>query len=602
METALVNTIETETEYQHRATFSPEDNKIRIYPAYRLDKEEYAKVKAAGFAWAPKQGIFFAPSWTPDREDLALEMAGEIEDEDTSLVDRAADRAERFEGYQEKRAMEAGMVHKNVQDLCDGIPLGQPILCGHHSERHARKHAEQIENGMRKAIRLWDTSEYWKQRAAGALQHAKYKELPAVRARRIKTIEAEIRKLKAEYTPKNPDQIINQQPWSCPICRETFCKVHPEAKTEVPHVFCGASRGGCWIQVSRLPKIEQANKRWIEHAENRLIYEKAMLDEQGAGDLIKPKARPKQLPLLNYKAPEGFIMIPDKWHRGEMKRFDQVEMTKEQYSRIYDDYRGTETVENSHRVRIAITRIAGQEYGRKDVCVFLTDSKVHDKPELVINTPTVNKIPATEAPTVDKNPEPEIKQNIEAMKETLRTGIKTVAVPQLFPTPPDLAERMVNFAEINPGDRVLEPSAGTGNIIDTILGLNVDCWIEIVEKNLSLVDVLASKYHKPVICGDFLEKTLFELGGKFDKIIMNPPFENGSDILHIKHALTFLKPGGRLVALCANGPRQQKELKPLAAYWEDLPEGTFKNAGTMVNTAMMMRDNQAIKPHTVDKI
>lgn len=34
--------------------------------------------------------------------------------------------------------------------LADAIPLGQPILCGHHSERHARRDAERIHNNMSK--------------------------------------------------------------------------------------------------------------------------------------------------------------------------------------------------------------------------------------------------------------------------------------------------------------------------------------------------------------------------------------------------------------------------------------------------------------------
>ena len=38
---------------EHSATYSPEDNKLRLYPACRLDADEYAKVKAAGFIWAP---------------------------------------------------------------------------------------------------------------------------------------------------------------------------------------------------------------------------------------------------------------------------------------------------------------------------------------------------------------------------------------------------------------------------------------------------------------------------------------------------------------------------------------------------------------------
>lgn len=47
---------------------------------------------------------------------------------------------------------------------------------------------------MRRAVHMWETAEYWQQRAAGALRHAKYKERPAVRARRIKRIEADLRK------------------------------------------------------------------------------------------------------------------------------------------------------------------------------------------------------------------------------------------------------------------------------------------------------------------------------------------------------------------------------------------------------------------------
>lgn len=145
----------------HTATYSPDDNKLRLYPAYRLGAEEYARVKAAGFKWAPKQELFVAPAWGPERADLLLEMCGEIGDEDTSLIDRAEDRAERFEDYSDSRAADAAAAHSAVRRIADGIPLGQPILVGHHSEKHARKDAERIENGMRKAVKMWETSKYW---------------------------------------------------------------------------------------------------------------------------------------------------------------------------------------------------------------------------------------------------------------------------------------------------------------------------------------------------------------------------------------------------------------------------------------------------------
>lgn len=187
---------ETDVEYRGlSATYDPADNKLRLYCVSRLSQATYERVKAAGFRWAGAQKLWVAPAWTPGREDLLTELCGEIGDEDTSLVDRAEERADRFQDYSHNRQREADQAHAAVERICDGIPLGQPILVGHHSERHARKDQERIHNGMRKAIDCWKTSEYWKDRAQGALGHARYKELPAVRARRIKTIEADKRKM-----------------------------------------------------------------------------------------------------------------------------------------------------------------------------------------------------------------------------------------------------------------------------------------------------------------------------------------------------------------------------------------------------------------------
>lgn len=70
----------------YRATYSPDDNKLRLYAASRLDQETYKKVHDAGFRWAPKQALFVAPAWTPGREDVLLSLAGEIEDEDSTLA------------------------------------------------------------------------------------------------------------------------------------------------------------------------------------------------------------------------------------------------------------------------------------------------------------------------------------------------------------------------------------------------------------------------------------------------------------------------------------------------------------------------------------
>jgi protein-L-isoaspartate O-methyltransferase len=92
--------------------------------------------------------------------------------------------------------------------------------------------------------------------------------------------------------------------------------------------------------------------------------------------------------------------------------------------------------------------------------------------------------------------------------------------------------------------------------------------------------------------GDFLECN-HEIG-TFDRILMNPPFANGQDIKHITHALRYLSPGGRLVAICANGLRQNDKLRPIVdargGIWEELPPDTFIGAGTGVRTVLLTMD------------
>src|SRR5690606_1577391 len=115
------------------ATYSPEDNKLRLYAASRLSAATYARVKAAGFKLAPKQELFVCPRWRPEAEDLLLELCGEIGDEDSSPEERSADRAERFSGYRDKRRAEA-------TGHADTFDAG-PQVFGHQNRSRAERQA-----------------------------------------------------------------------------------------------------------------------------------------------------------------------------------------------------------------------------------------------------------------------------------------------------------------------------------------------------------------------------------------------------------------------------------------------------------------------------
>ena len=243
------------------ATYSPEDNKLRLYSLHRLDSETYQRVKAAGFKWAPKQELFVAPAWTPRREDLLLELCGEIGDEDYSPEERAADRAERFTNYRDKRRSEAG-------DHADRFESG-PSVFGHQNARRAERQAERHDRQRTNAVSQWSKAEYWQTRTAGVIRHALHKSSASVRRGRILTLEAELRKVIAEYTPAhNPPQVALTTGWN--------------DDEPSPHVWCGPKgRGGRWVKVADLEAIKAGNARWVNHYEMRLTYEKAMLAEEG---------------------------------------------------------------------------------------------------------------------------------------------------------------------------------------------------------------------------------------------------------------------------------------------------------------------------------
>ena len=312
------------------ATYDPADNKLRLRAATRLPRDLYDRVRAAGFIWAPKQDLFVAPMWTPEREDLLLELCGEVGDEDTSLVERAEQRADRFTDYKENRAADAEQAHKAVSSICDGIPLGQPILVGHHSEKHARKDAERIENGMRRAVKMWETSEYWQQRAAGAVHAAKYKERPDVRARRIKGIEKDKRgteKQKAQaqqalkfwnggLTLRNnetgatrPFEIIEENRKRIADFLGSWYGygvnfARPESEgggwwsswdvlrsDEERYAACPSKTvAECQATALRVfPASIERRNRWLAHYDNRLAYERAMLAADGGTETDKNK-------------------------------------------------------------------------------------------------------------------------------------------------------------------------------------------------------------------------------------------------------------------------------------------------------------------------
>lgn len=169
-----------------------------------------------------------------------------------------------------------------------------------------------------------------------------------------------------------------------------------------------------------------------------------------------------------------------------------------------------------------------------------------------------------------------------------------------FETPDDLARDMVGRARITKDDIVLEPSAGHGRIVRELLAAGAAVVaVEIDENNAS---VLGSTFADEIDTGDVLVRHGDFLAWaaasnlRFAAVVMNPPFADGQDMAHIRAAWRLLQPGGRLVAICSEGPffrstraatAFRKWLDEIDADTSPLPAGTFSESGTNVKARMI---------------
>lgn len=137
------------------------------------------------------------------------------------------------------------------------------------------------------------------------------------------------------------------------------------------------------------------------------------------------------------------------------------------------------------------------------------------------------------------------------LREKLK-AIHTYDIPGFFPTPDDLIDKMIDYAQLEDGLTLLEPSAGVGSILDRIVYHGFKLRMDAVEHWPSLEEILRLKGYNSS-CEDILATKTIQ-GNGWDRILMNPPFEKGQDLVHVRHCFdTYLKPGGILVSIMSAG-------------------------------------------------
>lgn len=138
---------------------------------------------------------------------------------------------------------------------------------------------------------------------------------------------------------------------------------------------------------------------------------------------------------------------------------------------------------------------------------------------------------------------------------------------QFYATPKALSKELVILAGLENNERVLEPSAGRGSILDAINDLGLDLQVECCELMEDNHRFLTEQGEK-VVGTDFLK---FYPTEKYDKIIANPPFTKNQDIKHLKKMYDLLNDTGKVVCVCSTSWIQTttKESKAFRKWLDD---------------------------------
>lgn len=241
-----------------KATYSPQDDKIRIYFNQRIDKALWEQFKEKGFTWTMKQESDLVATWRPSREDFAVLHCGELEDETGDMLDRSADRAERFNDYLENRIADT---EKNLDNVS---------AIGMESKDKAKKIADRVERMRDKSNLNYSKAKYWQSRIDSVIKHAIFKESASLRKRRIRTLQTEFRKFE-----KQIDTYKYKLERYKAMSSNEFIKANVRFRD-----------GSTPNQTETIARIEDLlinsnDARWYEHLKFRLEFENKVLESQG---------------------------------------------------------------------------------------------------------------------------------------------------------------------------------------------------------------------------------------------------------------------------------------------------------------------------------
>lgn len=253
-----------------------------LYGTTKPDLTARRIAKASGFRWFPSVDAWGRPHSRDRAPDLyritaaanAFRAAGyevtvDVDAAPRPMEEAEADRADRLSGRADALTAKAQRLNAAADErraaadtIMSAIPLGQPILVGHHSERRHRRDLERLDSHMGAAVALRREAAAAAHGASTADRHMAMRESPVTVANRIATLEADLRRFERSLTPcatsgRRMKPAAADCEVTCPVC---FCDHAVGADLIYPEH--GAATGAARVQVEAL----------IAHATEQLRY------------------------------------------------------------------------------------------------------------------------------------------------------------------------------------------------------------------------------------------------------------------------------------------------------------------------------------------
>jgi len=190
--------------------------------------------------------------------------------------ERAEARAERMNERADKAESRSDAAYQRAHHIGSFIPMGQPILVGHHSEGRHRRDIEKIDNAMRKSCEESDKAKYYESRAATAEYTANGEKFKNVNYL-LNRIEECKRELRATERSLEGKDLINNETGERML-------------------------GGCEISEERRTRLNGKKSEWTE----KMDFFMTKLQEAGGGQMTAERMKERKPAYVRIGAKEWY--------------------------------------------------------------------------------------------------------------------------------------------------------------------------------------------------------------------------------------------------------------------------------------------------------